>query len=179
MRRSAALLDARAQARHARRAHVLPSRHDRALPRPGRRSAALVPGGTEDQPVLLADLEPGRAEAGTVKRHLHVHSHEKGERARTRSPRSAFAIGLVHGMGGSAGVGVLLVASIESTVYGVIALGLLAAFTAVSMTLLSTGLGAGLTRLPLVRLAPALGTVSLAFGVWYALGALSLAPCYF
>jgi hypothetical protein len=111
--------------------------------------------------------------------HLHVHSHEKGERARTRSPRSAFAIGLVHGMGGSAGVGVLLVASIESTVYGVIALGLLAAFTAVSMTLLSTGLGAGLTRLPLVRLAPALGTVSLAFGVWYALGALSLAPYYF
>jgi ABC-type nickel/cobalt efflux system permease component RcnA len=111
--------------------------------------------------------------------HLHVHSHEKGERARTRSPRSAFGIGLVHGMGGSAGVGVLLVAAIESTVYGVVALAVLAGFTAVSMALLSTGLGAGLTRLPLVRLAPALGALSLAFGVWYSLGALSLAPYSF
>jgi hypothetical protein len=111
--------------------------------------------------------------------HLHVHSHARGELARTRSPRSAFGIGLVHGMGGSAGVGVLLVASIESTAYGVVALGLLAAFTAVSMALLSTGFGAGLTRLPLVRLAPALGTLSLAFGIWYSLGALSLAPYYF
>ena len=110
--------------------------------------------------------------------HLHVHSHAGGERARTRSPRSAFGIGLVHGMGGSAGVAVLLVASIESTVYGVVALGLLAVFTAVSMALLSTGLGAGLTRLPLVRLAPALGALSLAFGVWYSLSALSLAPYY-
>ncbi|MFL5931029.1 MAG: hypothetical protein ACJ75P_07220 [Gaiellaceae bacterium] len=108
--------------------------------------------------------------------HLHVHSHAEGERARTRSPRSAFGIGLLHGVGGSAGVGVLLVASIESTVYGVVALGLLAAFTAISMALLSTGFGAGLTRLPLVRLAPALGALSLAFGLWYSLGALSLAP---
>jgi High-affinity nickel-transport protein len=111
--------------------------------------------------------------------HLHVHSHAKGERARTRSARSAFAIGLVHGMGGSAGVGVLLVASIESTAYGVVALGLLAGFTAVSMALLSTGFGAGLRRLPPARLAPALGAVSLAFGVWYSLGALSLTPYYF
>ena len=111
--------------------------------------------------------------------HLHVHSHVKGERARTRSARSAFGIGLVHGMGGSAGVGVLLVASIESTAYGVVALGVLAAFTAVSMALLSTGFGACLTRLSLARLAPALGAVSLVFGVWYALGALSLAPYYF
>jgi high-affinity nickel permease len=111
--------------------------------------------------------------------HLHLHSHARGERARTRSPRSAFAIGLVHGMGGSAGVGVLLVASIESTAYGVAALGLLAAFTAVSMALLSTGFGAGLGRLPVARLAPPLGALSLAFGVWYSLGALSLAPYYF
>ena len=111
--------------------------------------------------------------------HLHVHAHGKGERARTRSARSAFGIGLVHGLGGSAGVGVLLVASIEDTVYGVIALGLLAAFTAVSMALLSTGFGAGLTRLPMARLAPALGATSLVFGIWYALGALSLAPYYF
>jgi hypothetical protein len=111
--------------------------------------------------------------------HLHVHSHSKGELARTRSTRSAFGIGLVHGLGGSAGVGVLLVASIQSTTYGVVALALLAAFTAVSMAVLSTGFGAGLTRLPLTRLAPALGATSLAFGVWYALGALDLVAYYF
>lgn len=111
--------------------------------------------------------------------HLHLHSHARGERARTRSARSAFGIGLVHGVGGSAGVGVLLVASIQSTTYGVIALALLTAFTAVSMALLSTGFGTGLTRLPLARLAPALGATSLVFGVWYALGALRLAPYYF
>jgi High-affinity nickel-transport protein len=111
--------------------------------------------------------------------HLHVHDHERGERARTRSARSAFGIGLAHGVGGSAGVGVLLVATIETTLYGVVALALLAAFTAVSMALLSTGFGSGLTRLPLARVAPALGVASLAFGIWYGLGALSLAPYYF
>lgn len=106
--------------------------------------------------------------------HIHVHSHERGERLRTRSARSAFGIGVIHGMGGSAGVGVLLVATIESTRYSVLALGLLAAFTGVSMALLSTGFAASLTRLPMTRLAPALGLTSLAFGVWYALGALNL-----
>lgn len=111
--------------------------------------------------------------------HMHVHSHEHGDRLRTRSARSAFGIGLVHGMGGSAGVGVLLVATIESTTYGVAALALLAAFTGVSMALLSTSFGAGLTRVPMSRLAPVLGLTSLVFGVWYALGALSLAPYYF
>jgi hypothetical protein len=111
--------------------------------------------------------------------HLHVHSHERGERLRTRSARSAFGIGLVHGVGGSAGVGVLLVATISSTLSSVVALALLAAFTAVSMALLSTGFGAGLVRLPMARLAPVLGVTSLAFGVWYALGALSVAPYYF
>ena len=111
--------------------------------------------------------------------HLHVHSHEHGERVRTRSARSAFAIGLVHGMGGSAGVGILLVASIENHIYGVIALALLAVFTAGSMAMLSTGFGLGLARAPMARLAPVVGTASLAFGIWYALGALSLAPYYF
>jgi hypothetical protein len=50
------------------------------------------------------------------------------------------------------------------------------------MTLLSTGFGFGLghgaVRNVLPRLAPALGMLSLAFGAWYALGALNLAPYY-
>ena len=111
--------------------------------------------------------------------HLHVHSHERGERLRTRSARSAVGIGLLHGVGGSAGVGVLLVAAISSTAYSVVALALLAGFTTVSMALLSTGFGAGVVRVPMSRLAPVLGVTSLAFGIWYALGALSVAPYVF
>jgi high-affinity nickel permease len=108
---------------------------------------------------------------------FHVHVHPGTHRART--PAQAFAVGLVHGIGGSAGVGVLLVASIPSHAYAVVALALLASFTAVSMTALSTGFGAMLTRAPLARLAPALGVTSLAFGIWYALGAWALAPYWF
>jgi hypothetical protein len=60
-----------------------------------------------------------------------------------------------------------------------VALTLLAAFTAVSMTILTTGFGSALARAPIVRVAPALGVGGLAFGVWYALGALELAPYVF
>lgn len=117
--------------------------------------------------------------------HLHAHdSHDPhGHPVRTRSPLGAFGIGLVHGIGGSAGVGILLIAAVESQTYAVIALGLLAAFTAVSMTMLSTGFGLTLTSEPVRRsfhrVAPVLGLGSLGFGIWYALGALSLAPYYF
>jgi HupE / UreJ protein len=102
-----------------------------------------------------------------------------GERpARTRL--GAFAIGLVHGMGGSAGVGVLVVASVDSTGLSIVSLGLLAAFTAVSMWLVSTGFGATLVTRPLRGsyhgVAPALATLSLAFGVWYGTAAWGLMP---
>src|SRR5512140_1450165 len=120
--------------------------------------------------------------------HLHhdhgsTHSHGSRRRFRTRSPLQAFGIGLVHGMGGSAGVGVLLLASIHDRAVAVIALGLFAACTALSMASRSTGWGMLLASSPargsLSRFAPVLGCASLAFGVWYALGALSLAPYYF
>lgn len=117
------------------------------------------------------------AHGGAEHTHLHAqHDHPHG----TRSRFGAFAIGLVHGMGGSAGVGVLLVASVESTVLAVASLALLAAFTAVSMTMLSTGFGATLVSRPVHAtfnaVAPALGLASLGFGVWYATAAWSLAP---
>ena len=44
-------------------------------------------------------------------------------RRRARSPLQAYGIGLVHGMGGSAGVGVLLLASIQNQAIAVVALG--------------------------------------------------------
>jgi ABC-type nickel/cobalt efflux system permease component RcnA len=120
--------------------------------------------------------------------HLHqdhgpAHAHGTRSRFRARTPLQAFGIGLVHGMGGSAGVGVLLLASIHDRGVAVAALGLFAVCTALSMAALSTGLGMTLAASPVrssfSRLAPVLGGTSLAFGVWYALGALSLAPYYF
>jgi hypothetical protein len=47
------------------------------------------------------------------------------------------------------------------------------------MALLSGGFGRTLAGRPLGRIAPALGVASLAFGVWYTLGALHLAPYVF
>jgi hypothetical protein len=83
-------------------------------------------------------------------------------------------------MGGSAGVGVLVLASVRSTGLAVISLVLLAVFTAVSMSVLSSGFGSMLVSLPAGTTfgagAPALGAGSLAFGVWHATAAWSLAP---
>jgi high-affinity nickel permease len=121
--------------------------------------------------------------------HRHLHPH--GQRARHsrlhepeirlgRSPRQAYAIGLVHGMGGSAGVGVLLLAGIPGRVAAAAALTLFAIAAAASMATLSSGLGYALTHGPVMRrrlaLAPGLGVVTLAFGVWYTLSALSAVP---
>ena len=129
--------------------------------------------------------------------HVHVHAHERlhahghvhdGDRhphatARARTPLQAYGIGLIHGTGGSAGVGVLLLAAIHDHLIALAALAIFALCTALSMALLSTGFGRALSstavRTSFDRLAPALGILSLAFGAWYALGALDLAPYFF
>jgi len=107
---------------------------------------------------------------------VHAHPHAHGPRTRA----GAFAIGLVHGVGGSAGVGVLIVASVQSTALAVLALAVLAVFTALSMGVLSTGFGRTLVSRPVRAafhgVAPALAVASLAFGVWYATAAWALAP---
>jgi hypothetical protein len=111
---------------------------------------------------------------GELRFHAHPHAHG----ARTR--RGAFAIGLVHGMGGSAGVGVLVLASVPTTALAVTSLALLAVFTAISMSILSSGFGLMLASRParaaFGAAAPALGGTSLAFGLWYATAAWSLSP---
>jgi hypothetical protein len=113
---------------------------------------------------------------------LQVHPHPHVHAVHARSPLQAFGIGLVHGMGGSAGVGVLLLAAIHDRGIAVVALALFATCTAISMAALSTGFGltlsSGPARRAFGRLAPALGTLSLLFGVWYALGALQVAPYF-
>jgi hypothetical protein len=111
--------------------------------------------------------------------HSHLHSHANYEvhlhAHRQRSTFGALCIGIVHGAGGSAGVGILIVASIQSHTVAVAALVLLALATAAAMTALSSGFGLAFFRWHHVLPAP-LATASLAFGVWYLLGAVSLIP---
>ena len=86
-------------------------------------------------------------------------------------------------MGGSAGVGLLLLAAIPSEVVAVVSLLVLALFTAVSMAVVTAGFGLTLSTRPVATasnaLVPALGAASLAFGLWYAAAAWSLAPYLF
>jgi ABC-type nickel/cobalt efflux system permease component RcnA len=121
-------------------------------------------------------------------RHLHLHGqHGAGhdhahqpEQRLGRSPASAFGIGLVHGMGGSAGVGVLLLATLPGQAEATAALVVLAFGTALSMAVLSSTFGYAITRGPALRrmlaFAPAMGTLTLVFGAWYSLGALGAVP---
>ena len=110
-----------------------------------------------------------------VRRRRGGHTHR-----RSRTGWQAYGIGVVHGVGGTAGVGILLLATIHDHVLAVGALALFAFCTALSMALLSTGLGFALESAPVRRsfhrVVPALGVLSLAFGVWYALGAQGLLP---
>ena len=122
----------------------------------------------------------------TEHRHLHPHPHhERGARhdhahvpeARLgRSAVQAFGIGLVHGTGGSAGVGVLLLATIPGQAEAVGALVVLALGSAVSMAALSSAFGYAITRGPVLQrmlaFAPAMGIMTMAFGGWYTLGSL-------
>jgi cytochrome c biogenesis protein CcdA len=115
--------------------------------------------------------EHARGIAGHTVQHSHAHAEKLG-----RTPLAAFAVGLVHGVGGSAGVGVLLVSGAGDRAGSVIALLVFAMATAASMALVSTAFGYALTggalRRRLTQIVPVLGTASLVFGVWYSLGAL-------
>ncbi len=117
-----------------------------------------------------------RAAGGHAAEHRHPEAHEHAHaEALGRTPLAAFGIGLVHGIGGSAGGGILLVAAIPDRALAAGALGLFAAGTALSMSLASAAFGQALTCGPLARpvagLVPAFGALSLLFGVWYALAA--------
>lgn len=118
---------------------------------------------------------------GAPHRHLHSHAGDGGEHRHpplaARTPAQSYAIGLVHGMGGSAGVGLLLLAPIHRTGEALAALALFAGAAAASMALLSAGAGYALARPPLQRrlphLIPAFGVGAAVFGAWYAAGALA------
>jgi high-affinity nickel permease len=117
------------------------------------------------------------------RRGAFAHGHAHLRVPPTRTPWQAYGIGLVHGVGGSGGVGLLLLAAIHSHAVALVALVLFAGCTALSMAALSTGFGHVLGRPRLQhavgRAVPALGAFGLAFGTWYALGALALVPYVF
>ncbi len=115
-------------------------------------------------------------------RHLHAHTggatHDHPHPGLQRTPLSSYGIGLVHGVGGSAGLTLLLVSSIRDGAEAVAALLLFALGTALSMAVLSAGFGWIIVRDPVARyvdrLAPMLAVLSMAFGVYYMLGALGV-----
>jgi len=113
-------------------------------------------------------------------RHVRVHSHARDaghvhEHA-IRTPAKAFAIGLVHGTAGSAGVAVLLIAAIPSTTLACVALIVLVLGCTLSMAVMSAVVGGALNaakaRRRLARAIPVLGSLALAFGAWYVVSAL-------
>jgi cytochrome c biogenesis protein CcdA len=109
--------------------------------------------------------------------HAHPHMHEGTHTTEhTHTHGTSFGIGLLHGAGGSAGVGILLVAAMPGAAERAAALVIFALGTALSMAAVSAAFGYALGRGPLLasfeRLAPVLGTFSMAFGIWYGLSVL-------
>ena len=127
---------------------------------------------------------PHTHDGGETHRHLHSHAdggaprHEHPHNTTLRTPLSAYGVGLVHGIGGSGGLTLLLLSTMPDPSEAVVALLIFATGTAVSMALLSTAFGlaiaAGPVRRNFDRLAPVLGVLAAAFGFWYALGALGI-----
>lgn len=114
-------------------------------------------------------------------RHLHSHAEDPAHKHEShavpqRTPLSFYVVGLVHGIGGSGGLTLLLLSTISDKAQATGALFIFAAGTAVSMAVLSTVFGLIIAGGPIARnferVVPVLGVLSMAFGVWYALGAL-------
>jgi cytochrome c biogenesis protein CcdA len=115
-------------------------------------------------------------------RHLHSHvdasEHSHAHAEGLRTPLSAYGVGLVHGVGGSGGLTLLLLSTIPDPSEAAVALLVFGAGTAASMALLSTAFGYALASGPIERnferVAPVLGVLAAAFGVWYAAGAMGV-----
>jgi len=112
--------------------------------------------------------------------HDHTHDHPApiAPRRQRRTPLTAYGIGFLHGLGGTAGLTLLLITRLPDQSEAVLALVCFALGTAVSMALVSSGfsllLGGRLLARWFDRLAVLLGVVSLAFGAVYIGGALGL-----
>ena len=127
----------------------------------------------------LVHAHPHMHQRAQASEHAPAHRHAHAD-ALGRTPLAAFGIGLVHGIGGSAGAGVLLVGTIEDRAGAAVVLAAFAAATALAMALATLGFGRLLARGGVaVRMAgavPALGVAAMLLGLWYALGSLDAVP---
>jgi ABC-type nickel/cobalt efflux system permease component RcnA len=122
--------------------------------------------------------------------HVHEHAHDRAgahdhphAEALGRSPLAALGIGLVHGVGGSAGAGILLVGTIDERATAAIALAVFAVATAVAMAGATLVFGRVLSRdsvaVRLESAVPVVGVLGALFGLWYALGSVEAVPYVF
>lgn len=132
---------------------------------------AALPGGVHQAIEALIGVVILALGLRLLLRHHRGESHAHPHRP-PRSLREAYAVGVVHGAGGSAAIGLLLLAA--SPDRGVALAGLLvfALSTALAMGAVAAGLGRGLRALP-----PApVGASVCAFGAWYLAAAAAGAP---
>lgn len=124
-------------------------------------------------------VHPHFHEHATTEGHPALHEHDHAHREHFgRTPLGAFGVGLIHGVGGSAGAGVLVAAALPDAAGRALALALFAAATALSMAAVSFAVGC-LTCRPgaartLETLIPVLGAACFLFGLWYSLQAAEL-----
>jgi hypothetical protein len=102
-----------------------------------------------------------------LQRSRHPHRHD-----RVRTPRQAFAIGLLHGLAGTGAVVLLLLAALPTQLEAAAALAVFAPASVISMAACTTAFAWVLTRRPIepvyrTVLIPALGLFGLSFGLWY------------
>jgi high-affinity nickel permease len=106
--------------------------------------------------------------------HRHLRRGAAGDHVHVtvRSPRQAFAIGLLHGLAGTGAVVVLMIAALPSQLEAAAALAVFAPMSIISMAGITSAFAWILTR-PVIEpvyrgvLIPALGAFGLVFGVWY------------
>jgi high-affinity nickel permease len=117
---------------------------------------------------------PHMHEHGAAHGHLPAHAHQHRQDL-VRAPWLAYGVGALHGAGGSAGVAILVVASIRGGAAAALALLVFAAATAVSMALVSGGFAWGMSRrsapVRSERLIPAIGLGGLIFGLSWLIAA--------
>jgi ABC-type nickel/cobalt efflux system permease component RcnA len=105
--------------------------------------------------------------------HRHVYRpQDQPHEHRTRSPREAFAIGLLHGLAGTGAVVLLLIAALPNQLEATAALLLFAPMSVLSMAACTAVFAWALTRPvlePVYRsvLIPGFSTFGLLFGTWY------------
>jgi len=125
----------------------------------------------DDMSHLHLHVHPQAHAPGGSPGHRHAHAAALG-----RTPLAAYGIGLIHGVGGSAAVGLLLVSAMPGRASAITALLLFAGGTAISMAAVSAGFAWTLERGPVLRqvgrIMPLFGALSLLFGSWYLMAAL-------